>query len=359
MDVIEFLVQNGADLEAKTKNGETPYDICEDPDLKNRILQLKSEIESKKAVSSGRLRRSHSQNTRSHSIRRTSIREKSQIAKREAIAEARIWQEKSIESIDIKKDDSDIDSDAQFYPESNRKPSSESPIDINNIDVQMDSCGNDVYHHPSASPYSTSSPIKNYYEQSNSKFSTSNSLSMVPIKKPDNQQLDSYYPNYYNEYYENNSFENNGNSHSNGNECPSSDGVKVEIRVTVNTTPNSNLTHNSNAGYYNPTGTLIDLKKQRSEKHRNSLTNSYTEKIKPSVVDHSVSISSHKPSLTSLNMNYNSPNSVNTPPTTVPPANAKHSINLFDSPSTMKKRFRGNPSELIGEHEKKGCCVIC
>lgn len=42
---------------------------------------------------SQRLRRSHSQNTRSQSVRRTSIREKNKISRREAIEEARIRQE--------------------------------------------------------------------------------------------------------------------------------------------------------------------------------------------------------------------------------------------------------------------------
>jgi hypothetical protein len=96
LDVLELLVQNGADVNAKTKNGETPYDICEDPELKERIIQLKSELETKKASHPNRLKRSHSQNTRSHSVRRTSIREKSQIAKREVIKliknDHKIWE---------------------------------------------------------------------------------------------------------------------------------------------------------------------------------------------------------------------------------------------------------------------------
>lgn len=85
-DVLEALVQAGADLEAKTKNGETPLDICEDPELRERIIQLKSEMETKSRdeSTSHKLKRSHSSNTRSQSVRRTSIREKSQISRREA-----------------------------------------------------------------------------------------------------------------------------------------------------------------------------------------------------------------------------------------------------------------------------------
>ncbi|XP_074595236.1 protein phosphatase 1 regulatory subunit 16A-like isoform X2 [Brevipalpus obovatus] len=95
-DVLELLVQAGADLNARTKSGETPLEICEDPELKERIVQLRSEMETKRnSTHSLRLKRSHSQNTRSQSVRRTSIREKSQISRREAREEARLRQEKT------------------------------------------------------------------------------------------------------------------------------------------------------------------------------------------------------------------------------------------------------------------------
>lgn len=75
-DVLEILARAGADLDATTKNGETLFDICsEDLELKEQIEQLKSEMETKQLLQqslngSSRLKRSHSQNTRSHSVRR-------------------------------------------------------------------------------------------------------------------------------------------------------------------------------------------------------------------------------------------------------------------------------------------------
>lgn len=369
MEVIEYLVQNGADLEARTKNGETPYDICEDPDLKNRILQLKSEIESKRAISSNRLRRSQSQNTRTHSIRRTSIREKAQIAKREAIAEARIWHEKAShdDSVDVisKKEDSDLDSDTT---QSYSQHQSDSPIDISKIDLKVDPDG-DGFH-----PGSYHSSAKSYHDGTNgSKYPVGGSNSSL-IKKSDNQLIDAYYPNYYDYYdgYENGTPINNNNGSNEQPAHPQSDAVKVEIRVTVNTNtgPATNLAHsnsnnnnsnnsNNNSAYYNSAGTLIDLKKQRSEKHRNSLGNVYSGDGRlgqPPVMD-----ASNKP--TSLSLNYSStPNTVNSTAITAALTPAKHTANpLFDSPSspsTIKKKFRGNPSELIGEEGKRGCCVI-
>ncbi|KAK8385935.1 hypothetical protein O3P69_010589 [Scylla paramamosain] len=89
-DVLEMLVQNGANLHARTKNQETPYDICEDAELRERIMQLINELETRRLHdNTRRIRRAHS-NTRTQSVRRTSIREKTLTPKKEAQEEARI-----------------------------------------------------------------------------------------------------------------------------------------------------------------------------------------------------------------------------------------------------------------------------
>ncbi|XP_076113148.1 protein phosphatase 1 regulatory subunit 16A-like isoform X8 [Mytilus galloprovincialis] len=90
-DVLELLVKNGADIDAKTRNGETPFDLCEDPEMKQKILDLKDDLENKKASrSSGSTKRgTKHQTSRSASIRRTSMRgEKSQLFMKEAKEEA-------------------------------------------------------------------------------------------------------------------------------------------------------------------------------------------------------------------------------------------------------------------------------
>lgn len=91
MEVLELLAQAGADLNAKNKHDETPADICEDPELKERILQLKIEQESKQKEDTRRkrIRRSHS-NTRAQSVRRTSLRDKGLTTRRDAVEEARL-----------------------------------------------------------------------------------------------------------------------------------------------------------------------------------------------------------------------------------------------------------------------------
>lgn len=61
-----MLVQSGADLNVKNKNEETPADICEDPEVRERIEQLRTEQESKRLAEAQkrRVRRSQSNNTR-------------------------------------------------------------------------------------------------------------------------------------------------------------------------------------------------------------------------------------------------------------------------------------------------------
>ncbi|CAA9994592.1 unnamed protein product [Nesidiocoris tenuis] len=90
IEVLELMVQNGADLNAKTKHDETPADICEDAELRERIIELKTEQETKRLAEKRRVRRTQSNNSRAHSVRRTSVRERGLTAKRDAVQEARL-----------------------------------------------------------------------------------------------------------------------------------------------------------------------------------------------------------------------------------------------------------------------------
>lgn len=66
-------------------------DICEDPELRERIIQLKSEQESKRQAEAQRKRVRRSQsNTRAQSVRRTSLRDKTLTTKKDAVEEARL-----------------------------------------------------------------------------------------------------------------------------------------------------------------------------------------------------------------------------------------------------------------------------
>ncbi len=80
LEVVELLAQNGANISARTKNGETPFDICEDPEIKERLIQLK---EQRVRLEQPRVRRTRSASTRTQSIRRTSLREKMNTTKKD------------------------------------------------------------------------------------------------------------------------------------------------------------------------------------------------------------------------------------------------------------------------------------
>lgn len=145
VDILEILVQNGADLNAKTKHDETPADICEDPELRDRILALKSEQESKKLaeVTRRHVKRTQSNNTRAQSVRRTSIRDKVLITKKDTREEARLRLQAVNHSLDLSIDalhhksstTLNINNNSPYAPNtspnSNHYPANISSININ------------------------------------------------------------------------------------------------------------------------------------------------------------------------------------------------------------------------------------
>ncbi|XP_060535157.1 protein phosphatase 1 regulatory subunit 16A [Cylas formicarius] len=89
IEVLEMLTYAGANLNAKNRNDETPADICEDPEIKERILELQTEQEIKRQAEAKRKVRRSQSNTRTQSVRRTSLRDKGLTARRDAVEEAR------------------------------------------------------------------------------------------------------------------------------------------------------------------------------------------------------------------------------------------------------------------------------
>lgn len=79
-------------MKTKINNIYKILDICEDSEIKERIVELKTEQESKRLreAQGRRVRRSQSINTRTQSVRRTSIRDKVLTTKKDAQEEARL-----------------------------------------------------------------------------------------------------------------------------------------------------------------------------------------------------------------------------------------------------------------------------
>ncbi|XP_028042308.1 protein phosphatase 1 regulatory subunit 16A isoform X2 [Bombyx mandarina] len=95
-EVLELLVQYGADLNVRNKHDETPADICEEGELRSRILRLAAEQEEHRRHSaadrlrSARRSSSTASTSRVRSVRRTSLREKQLTAKADVRGEARL-----------------------------------------------------------------------------------------------------------------------------------------------------------------------------------------------------------------------------------------------------------------------------
>lgn len=88
LEAVEILAQNGADISALTKAGETPFDITEDPDIKDRLVEL---AEQRLRLAEPRLKKGRSSSTRTHSIRRTSLRDKMKTTKKDVAEEGLIY----------------------------------------------------------------------------------------------------------------------------------------------------------------------------------------------------------------------------------------------------------------------------
>ena len=71
-----------------TKSGETPFDITEDPDIKDRLVEL---AEQRLRLAEPRVKRNRSSSTRTHSIRRTSLRDKMKTTKKDVAEEGLIF----------------------------------------------------------------------------------------------------------------------------------------------------------------------------------------------------------------------------------------------------------------------------
>lgn len=381
-DVLETLVQAGADLSAVTKSGETPLEICEDPELKERIVQLRSEMETKRSTHSLRLKRSHSQNTRSQSVRRTSIREKSQISRREALEEARLRTEKA-------QNGEEIDDEGKKLKNGNHIKGNEISSNSNRLS-EMKLNGETTSSHlapndnllvgtkssTSISPFMNSSSLlspsetvidsENCQTQSSSSLSSSfktkyqvrpsvsssgsscNDKDATVIKNEGYYERDSSTKVGENEF--NNSvvdglscsgslndstFSSQGSNKMNSRgSANSGESVKVDMNITVSANPSFDIS----------TGTLSDLKKLRANlRHRNSQSSLESPTSVPvNSIDNLPLVNEHGYTL-------NNSSQLKTP---------TYLLEKPPSPIGSIKKFRADPSEVLGETQNKGCCKL-
>ncbi|KAG7295946.1 hypothetical protein JYU34_021035 [Plutella xylostella] len=344
LEVLELLVQYGADLNVRNKHDETPADICEEGEMRARILRLATEQEESRrraAAAAARhsggerlrgARRSSStaSSSRVRSVRRTSLREKQLAAKADARGEARLRE--TFDSV--------LDDDLQGLSNG----------------VENDQNSLNLLHEPrlSASTASTHShesdyavpnnkhnayPDEHYYKNNNPLFGVNAASHYAPAPINDATETKHYekqIPNGVrkapegqdNEAYAIEEVDGRKELVVSPNQIALTDGGTATYTTDNNGKINVHVTVMINAG------TLADLKKQRSQIRTNG-----------SPVESSV---------TSTNGN-----SINSIPENLPEAMPVQQNPLTLSPSSgTVPRFSGHTSDVVGDTRSRRCCIV-
>ncbi|KAG2458144.1 PP16A phosphatase, partial [Polypterus senegalus] len=115
--MVELLVANGANLNAKSYMDETPLDVCADDEVRAKLLDLKRKhdaiMKSEERHKSSLQRRASSAGSRGKVVRRVSVNERSSLYRREHQKEAIVWQERGQE-VELQDDDEDKQTDAEL-----------------------------------------------------------------------------------------------------------------------------------------------------------------------------------------------------------------------------------------------------
>lgn len=368
LEAVEILAQNGADISALTRAGETPFDITEDPDIKERLVEL---AEQRIQQAERRSKKGRSASTRTHSIRRTSLRDKMKTTKKDVTEEGLIYMktvttnsEGVMNGVDDYQPSEDIVDvgDVKLTLNNNGSPSNMSLQSSPSIGGGMMSSNrsNDF----SSKPVAITKPI-----QMVSPFNKSHDISSIPPQPPSRSSrekksspmpgggsLDDMSANMLNSSSQQQNINNNRNNWSSPPSAASkNEPINIHVSVTINPGPAVNQTgdlapqHRSpqHVQYVNPisfpgnTGTLADLKRSRSQ----------------SRVSGSGSSNSSNASLAAAD-------SVNMKPrpeyrggsTSVAVENRDSGSET--SPTTGRKKFAASSIEVVGPPTKSGCCIV-
>lgn len=303
LEAVEILAQNGADISALTKSGETPFDITEDPDIKDRLVEL---AEQRLRLSEPRGKRGRSSSTRTHSIRRTSLRDKMKTTKKDVTEEGLIYMKTVTKP---SREESNLD----------ELQHSDDVVDVGdvqlNIPTSFSSPSNKPVQHVSPQPKSVDlesppvRPSRSDRRQSNLEDqSPSITASLVPPT---------------------------GSSSMWPNSSSGTEPINIHVSVTIN----PGVVSQSN---FSSSGTLADLKRTRSQ-NRVSGSNS------------------------SSNISINSTSGMEKEPVVNMKPHVERRERLISqentgstsSPSSGRKKFAASSVEVVGPPPgKKGCCQI-
>jgi hypothetical protein len=298
------------------KNNETPYGICEDVEMKERIIQLRSEMETRGMGGVRRVKRSQSSNSRTQSIRRTSHRDKALATKRDVADEAQMLLTLTHESTPSPSPDGgDVSPGGQDKaPSSDSEGDEEVPVSVPpSLAYGRDSI-TQLMETKTRSPRGKGVEVKY-----NNPIAIPVRNSMVRNEPPPALPSPDIHPNPTNPTIVDLSTATTKGGGGGGKEGT----IDIHVQVTINTNNNKPNNNNRNNNTYTPPGTLADLKKQRSLHYRSNSISSLTGFPEP-----------REP-----------------PPKYSPPP----------SPTLSLKRFSGPPGEIVGDYSSSGgkkCCSI-
>lgn len=323
LEAVEILSQNGADISAVTRSGETPFDITEDPEIKERLVEL---AEQRLRLSERtRTPRGRSASTRTHSIRRTSLRDKMKTTKKDVTEEGLMYAKT------VNKTTSDN--------EDNELHNTKDIVDPNDVHIILP-----------PSNFQKQVAVVNPIPQETSKTSPQikSSTPFIPVR-PSRSNQDSR---------KRSSLDDTQNvsgspvitsiSKPNSN-SPSQEPINIHVSVTINP---AMVANNNSSSFHSPPGTLADLKRSRSQSRVSSSSSSVAEQ-EPPVNMNPRSVTSNKSSSSS---------GVTMDPRTAGSGSRQHrevsGPSKSVSPGQGRHKFAASSAEVVGPPSKSGCCQI-
>jgi len=322
LEAVEILAQNGADISAVTRSGETPFDITEDPEIKERLVEL---AEQRLRLAEPRVKRGRSSSTRTHSIRRTSLRDKMKTTKKDVADEGLMY----MQGVSRKADD-----------ETEVNPSTD-VVDLEDVHISIP---------PYQKPVGLVSPMA---KEPSSQAAFPKDPPVRPARShPRQASLDS------------------SPSLSGGlsplitsslTQPATSPGDPINIHVSVTINPGPGLPPPPST-YSSPSGTLADLKRTRSQSRvagstassLNTSNNSLASQNELEGIAMNPGQGSHTPSTASATSRGEPGVTLN--PRTVEAA-ARAQRPAAPSPNSRRK-FAASSIEVVGPPSKSGCCAL-
>ena len=310
LEAVEVLAQNGADISAVTRSGETPFDITEDPEIKERLVEL---AEQRLRLSEPRVRRGRSASTRTHSIRRTSLRDKMKTTKKDVAEEGMMY----VKTVNKTTDD-------------------EVDLHLHNTNEVVDPKDIHLILPPSnfQKPVQVVNPIPKDPSQSSPSVRQNPQAPVRPSRvNQDRRQSVEESP---------------ASSRLTKQSSASQEPINIHVSVTINP---ALVNNNSASSFHSPPGTLADLKRTRSQSRSVSGGASSPTASSGSAQSESSKSSSSGSSQARVNMN----------PAPGPGTAGRHqqvSSSKSVSPSVGRRKFAAQSDEVVGPPDKSGCCRI-